>query len=49
MRSEEHELLADVADNFVGGDLEDVEVDGLGEGPALSDQHDISFLDGKGG
>jgi hypothetical protein len=49
VRSEEHELLADVADDFVGGDLEEVEVDGLGEGPALADDGDIADLDAKGG
>ena len=45
MRSEEHELLTDVADYLIGSDLEDVEVDCLGEWPALSDEHDVSFLD----
>ena len=49
IRSEEHELLANVADNVVGGDLEDVEVDGFAEGSALSDQHDVAFLDGESG
>ena len=48
VESEEHELFADVADDLMGSDLEDVEVHGLGEGPALSDEHDISFLDGEG-
>jgi len=33
----------------LGGDLEDVEVDGFGEGSAFSDDGDISDLDGKGG
>ena len=47
--SEEHELLPNVADDFVGGDLEDVEMDGFGEGSALSDDGDISDLDVEGG
>ena len=48
-QSKEHELLSDVADNFVGDDLEDIEVDGLGEGSALADDDNVTFLDGEGG
>ena len=43
--SEEHELFPDVADDLVGDDLEDVEVDGFADGTALSNNNDISFLD----
>jgi hypothetical protein len=32
----------------VGSDLQDVEVHGLGEGPAFSDEDDIAFLDCEG-
>ena len=48
-QSEEHELFSDVADNFVGGDLEDVEMDGFGEGSAFSNDGDISDFDVEGG
>lgn len=48
-QSEEHELFSDVADNFLGGDLEDVEVDSLAKGSALSDEDDVSDLDAEGG
>lgn len=49
MASEEHELLADVSDDFVGDDLEHIEADGLAEGSALADDHDITLLDGESG
>ena len=46
---EESELLAGVSFDLVGLDLQDVEVDGFAEGSALSDGHDISFLDTEAG
>lgn len=49
MGSEEHELFADVADDFVGYHLEKVEMDGLGQGSALADDGDVSFFHGEGG
>ena len=38
-------MFSDVSDDFVGSDLEDVEMDGFGEGPAFSDDGDVSDLD----
>jgi hypothetical protein len=49
IKSEEHELLSDVTDNFVGDDLKDVERDGLAKGSALTDDDDVSFLNSEGG
>ena len=43
---EEHELLLDVADDFEGLDLEDVEADSLREGSALADGDDVADLHG---
>ena len=48
VESEEHELFADVADDLMGSDLENVEVHGFGEGSAFSDEDDISFFDCEG-
>lgn len=45
MASEEHELLAHVSDDLVGDDLKHVEANGLAERAALSNDHDVSFLD----
>jgi len=42
-------LFPDVSDDFVGGDLEHVEVDGFGEGPAFSDDGDVSDFDVESG
>ena len=47
--SEEHELFADVADHLVRDDLEQVEMDGLGQRPALPDDGDVPFFNGEGG
>ena len=44
-RSEEHELLSDITDDFVGDDFKDIEVNGFGERSALSNDNNISFLD----
>lgn len=49
IRSEEDELFSDVADNFVRGDLKDVEVNSFGEGSAFSNDGDITDLDLMGG
>lgn len=38
-------MFSDIADDFVGDDLEDVEVDGFSEGSALADNDDVTFLD----
>mmetsp|Transcript_17148 Transcript_17148/g.34771 ORF Transcript_17148/g.34771 Transcript_17148/m.34771 type:complete len:245 (+) Transcript_17148:189-923(+) len=45
---EELELLAGGSENLVLLHLQHVESDGLGEGPALSDGHDISLLHVEG-
>jgi hypothetical protein len=45
MLSEQHELLADVSDNLIGDDLKDIEADCLAEGPALTDDDDITLCD----
>ena len=42
--SKEHKLFSDVTDNFVGDDLEDIEVDGLGKRSALTNNNNITFL-----
>ena len=42
---EEHELFLDGSEDLVSLDLEDVESDGLGEGSALSDGDNITFVD----
>ena len=49
IRSEEDELFSDVADDFMRGDFEDVEVDGFGEGSAFTDDGDVTDLDLMGG
>ena len=48
-RSEQHELLSHVSDDFVRGHLEDVEVDCFCEGSALSYNCDVSDFDVEGG
>jgi hypothetical protein len=47
MPSEQHELFADVSDDLVGNDLKDVEADCLAEGPALTDDDDVTLRDCK--
>ena len=42
-------MFSDITDDFVGDDLEDVEVDGFSEGPALADNDNVTFLDCKCG
>ena len=42
-------MFSDVSDDFVGSDLEDVEMDGFGEGSAFSDDGDVSDLDIESG
>ena len=48
-KSEEHELFPDITNNLVGNDLQQVEVDSLGEGSALANHSDVSFLNGESG
>ena len=48
-RSEENEDLLDVALDVLDLLADDVEADGLGEGAALADGHDITGLDTEGG
>lgn len=43
--SEEDELLPDIANNFVGDDLQHVESNGLAQRSALSNDDDITLLD----
>lgn len=43
--SEKNELLLDVTFDSLGLKLDNVELDGLGEGSALSDGDNVSFLD----
>jgi len=40
-------LLSNVTNNFVGNDFQDVEVDSFAERSALTDNDDVSFLDGE--
>ena len=47
--SEEHEDLLDVTFDVLDLLADDVEADGLGEGAALADSHDITDLDTEGG
>ena len=47
IQSEQHELLSDITDDFVGDHLQEVEVDGLGQRSALTDHGNISFLNGE--
>lgn len=42
-------MFSDVANHFVGDDLQDIEVDGFGEGSALSDDNNVPLLDGECG
>lgn len=42
-------MFSDVADDFVGGDFEHVEVDSLSEGSALTYDDDVALLYGEGG
>ena len=48
MKSEEHELFPDIADNLMGSDLQHIEVHGLGQRSALSDDGDVSDLHVQG-
>ena len=43
-QSKEHELFTHVTNHLIGGHLEDVEMDGLGERSGFSDEDNISFL-----
>lgn len=47
MSLEEYELFLGGPEDFVRGDLQDVEWDGLAQRSALSDGHDVSFLDSE--
>ena len=42
-------MFSDVTDDFVRGHFEDVEANGFGEGSALSNDGDVTDLDGVGG
>ena len=42
-------MFSNVTHDFVGDDFQHIEVDGLGEGSALPDHHNISFLYGESG
>jgi len=44
-KSEKHELLSNVTDDFVGDDFKNVEADSLAKGFAFTDDDDVSFLD----
>ena len=48
-RSEENELLLDVTGDLLGFNSDDIESHGLGDGSALSDSHNISFLKTESG
>lgn len=43
--SEEDKLLSDVANDFVGDDLQHVESNGLAQRSALANDDDVTFLD----
>lgn len=43
--SEEDKLLPDVANDFVGDDLQHVESNGLAQRSALANDDDVTFLD----
>ena len=47
LKSEQHELFSHITNNLVGDHLQEVEVDCLGQGSALTDHSDISFLHGE--
>ena len=48
-RSEKHKLFPDVTDNFVRGNLEEVEANSLAEGSAFSNQSNVTDLNVEGG
>ena len=47
-QSEKHKLFSDVTDDFVWDNFQDIEVNGLAEWSAFTNDDNISFLNGEG-
>ena len=43
-RSEQHELFSDITNDLIGDNFKHIEMYGLGEGSALSNDNDVSFF-----
>ena len=48
IRSKQHELFPDITNNLIRDHLQQIEVNSLAEGSTLSNDNDITFLDGEG-
>lgn len=47
-KSKQHELLPDITNNFIGNNLQNIEVNSLAQRSTLSNPNNITFFDSEG-